>query len=333
MGEIIFAVKVRGALNQLSAQDLFVFDTPSFASYFLPLNIPTCAMSHGSEYAHWSDFSFIHLRSTMRRFLWKQLFINPVQKNLLLQKTGIPLFNSMHTMRRLSEDFKVPQASLEQFVTYLPVDVVAYSRNQQAREFIRKRYGIGNDEVVIACVSNFADYKRPELLPPIVVRVLGSISPSRVRFLFVGRKNVSSVSLEKFIESPESEKRCIRLLEVPPGEVRDIYSASDIALSTSVSETFGYFITEGMSAALPLVAYGDSGAVEELIENNVTGFLVKSENEFVDKLLLLISDKKMRDRMGAAGFSRVTKLFSIEAFKKRFVKILNNHLKLSIFLE
>lgn len=329
-GEIISAFKAWRIAKNLPDQDLFIFDTPSIAARFLPSGVPTCAMAHGSEYVRWSDFSFIHLRSTLRRFFWKKPFINPIQKNLLLLKNGVPFFNSRHTMRKISQDFGISESKLNEFVTYLPVDTAAYSRNGRARIDIREKYGIKDDEVVIACVSNFADYKRPQFLPPIVRDTLKKVPPAKVRFFFVGRKNPSSAPLEEFIASSESRGRCIRLFEVPPGEVRNIYSAADIALCTSASETFGYFVAEGMSASLPFVAYDNSGAITELIEDNITGFLVKTEEEFVLRLTSLISDTELRRKMGYAGLERVDRLFSIDAFQRRIVDIINKYFKLDI---
>jgi len=332
-GEIIFALGVRSRLKKLPKQDLFILDTPGITARLLPGDIPVIAMAHGSEYTRWADFSIIHPRSSIRRLFWKNLFINPIQKKLLLLRGGLPLFNSLHTLHKIAEDFRVSEAPLLKFVTYLPVDLKAYSRNIQAREKVRRQYAIGDDEVVVAVVSNFANYKRPECLPPIVLGVFKEISPLKVRFFFVGKENPSSAPLETFVRSPDSQGRCIRLFEVPPEKVHTIYSAADIALSTSVSETFGYFVAEGMSASLPFVAYGNSGGVSELIKDGETGFLVNDENEFILRLVDLIRDKDLRKKLGENGFSRIRDVFSRDAFRNKFVKILNSHLKFNLPLQ
>lgn len=332
-GEISFALAIRKKIKKLPKQDLFILDTPGIVARLLPHGVPLCAMAHGSEYARWSDFSIRHPRSSLRRLIWKNLFINPIQKKLLLLRSGVPLFNSRHTLHKLAKDFSVSEDSLSEFVTYLPVDVEAYSKDTAARNKIRHRFGIKDDEVVIAAVSNFADYKRPELLPIIATGIFNRLSPDRVRFLFVGKENKSSASLETFVKSRSSRGRCIRLFEIPPKEVREIYSAADIALSTSVSETFGYFVAEGMSASLPFVAYGNSGGVSELVEDKETGFLVGSDEDFISSLIRLVEDPGLRKKMGENAFKRVREIFSEDAFQKRFTNILNGRLGLNLPLQ
>src|SRR3989338_7419124 len=71
------------------------------------------------------------------------------------------------------------------------------------------------------------------------------------------------------------------------------------------------------------VAYAE-GAVPELIEHNKTGFLVNSEDEFVDALLRLIKDKDLRDQFGKNSFLKAKNNFSKEAFKNKFLNILRD---------
>lgn len=58
-------------------------------------------------------------------------------------------------------------------------------------------------------------------------------------------------------------------------------------------------LTEAMSVGLPAIGYKSAAAVNELIENNETGFLVNDGIEdFADKLNILIKDKDLRIKFG-----------------------------------
>lgn len=314
--DIPFAVGARKILRSLPAQDLYFLDKPAILLPLLP-KAPAIAMFHGSDFIKLTNLDIRHVRTLLYSLFWQKLFLNPIQRDLLLRKTGVPLFNSRHTLKKLSEDFSVPAEPLEQFVTYLPVDVDAYKRDVHARAETRKKYGIEEDDIVVTCISNFASVKRPELLPPIVTKILKNNS-QKVRFIFAGR-SIDSNFLDEFVGSSDARGRCVRIPELFSGEVKGIYSASDIAITTSRVESFGYFVAESMAASLPVVAYRGAGAVDELIEDGVSGYAAGGEDEFVSRLTSLIEDRQLRDRMSGAGLARVSKFFSKEAFRERLL--------------
>jgi len=112
------------------------------------------------------------------------------------------------------------------------------------------------------------------------------------------------------------------------GDVNDmpkLYNNSDILVLTSEHEGLPNCILEAMASGLPVIA-NNVGGVSELIINNVTGFLIEpfDKNDFLNKLKLLINDKKLRKRMGASGRIRVKKHFSIEKNIKKLTLVFKN---------
>ena len=73
-------------------------------------------------------------------------------------------------------------------------------------------------------------------------------------------------------------------------------------------------LMEAMASALPVVASSISG-VPELVEDGVTGFLVRSGDPtaLADALQRLAADGDLRGRMGKAGRARVEREFSLRA--------------------
>ena len=81
--------------------------------------------------------------------------------------------------------------------------------------------------------------------------------------------------------------------------IKDILKKADIFAFPSAWEGFGLALTEAMSVGLPAIGYKSAAAVNELIENNKTGFLVNDGIEdFADKLNILIKDKDLRIKFG-----------------------------------
>ena len=57
---------------------------------------------------------------------------------------------------------------------------------------------------------------------------------------------------------------------------------------------------------IPVIA-SNAGPYREYVEDGVTGFLVKKESEWIDRLQLLIEDADLREKMGAAGREKARK--------------------------
>lgn len=95
---------------------------------------------------------------------------------------------------------------------------------------------------------------------------------------------------------------------VPHSQVPEILCGLDIYCAPSVldSESFGVAAVEAMSCMVP-VAVSDADGFREVVEDNVTGFIVK-KRDFVtlaNKLYILACDRELRKRMGEAGRKRV----------------------------
>lgn len=78
-----------------------------------------------------------------------------------------------------------------------------------------------------------------------------------------------------------------------------------------------------MALGIPAVATA-IGANYRVIENGVSGFLVQTEDEWVERLSSLLSDEKLRQNIGINARKRVEQLFSVQANAGTYLSILNN---------
>ena len=76
--------------------------------------------------------------------------------------------------------------------------------------------------------------------------------------------------------------------------------------SISDSETFGVAAVEAAACQLPVIA-SDIGGLPEVITHDKTGFLVPPRNSqaIADRIIQLITDTKLRQRMGKDARRRV----------------------------
>jgi len=81
-----------------------------------------------------------------------------------------------------------------------------------------------------------------------------------------------------------------------------VYSCADAFVLPSIQEGQGIVLLEAQASAKPVVAF-DVGGVNEAVLRGETGLLVNRGNsdELADALLKLLSDKSLRERMGACG--------------------------------
>jgi L-malate glycosyltransferase len=77
-----------------------------------------------------------------------------------------------------------------------------------------------------------------------------------------------------------------------------------------------------MALGIPTVAT-NAGCNDRVIENGVSGFLVTTEQEWVEKILLLVNDPSLRKKLGEAARKRVEQYYSIKANEPVYLSILN----------
>lgn len=74
-----------------------------------------------------------------------------------------------------------------------------------------------------------------------------------------------------------------------------IYSQNDIFISTSKWESLPFNILEAQAIGLPVIAFDIPGP-QDIIIDEKTGFLVKDEQEFRDKIIKIVSGEKKFDK-------------------------------------
>ncbi|MBI2385609.1 MAG: glycosyltransferase [Elusimicrobia bacterium] len=95
----------------------------------------------------------------------------------------------------------------------------------------------------------------------------------------------------------------------PAEEARERLRALDLFVHYSRWDALPNAVLEAMAAGLPVVA-SDNAGNRDAVEDGVTGFIVKSEMELLERCQQLIDDKALRLKLGAAGRERVRGGFS-----------------------
>lgn len=110
-------------------------------------------------------------------------------------------------------------------------------------------------------------------------------------------------------------------------EIRDICSF-DIGIMPLPDDEWtrgksGTKILQYMAAGVPSIA-ADIGANKKIITDGVNGFLAGSEQEWFDKLILLISNVELRKKMGQNGRNSITDSYTISAWLNNWLSAITN---------
>jgi len=114
-----------------------------------------------------------------------------------------------------------------------------------------------------------------------------------------------------------------------PGGIYDaakerLFRDSDIFVFPSYYEAFGLVTLEAMRAALPVVSFNE-GSIPEVVIDGVNGYIVDPKNveQLADRVLRLIDDPELRNKLGKAGREIYENSFSMNAYEKRLEQGLN----------
>jgi glycosyltransferase involved in cell wall biosynthesis len=212
------------------------------------------------------------------------------------------------SVRRLEGDVG---ARLRVIPNALPLPPLADPRE---RVEARARFGVVDEDFVIAYPAHFRDGKGHRYLPDLA-RLLAASVP-RARLLVAGdtttdsecRRN--SAALLAAIEEG-GLGTTIRSLGLLPA-VRPLLAASDVTLNLSDMEGMSNTIMEGMAMGLPVIATG-VGGTPELVEDGREGLLVGRGDVAAasERLTRLATDVARRRSMGEAARERIARDFSI----------------------
>jgi glycosyltransferase involved in cell wall biosynthesis len=168
---------------------------------------------------------------------------------------------------------------------------------------IRKEYGIGENEIVIAMVAQLVPWKRQHDF----IAAAGLVARKRpdVRFFIIGEDMFGdhrryAEDLRKTAGDLKLDGRVV--FTGRRNDMVDAMASIDVLVLPSLNEPFGRVVIEAMAVKKPVIATNDGGPAE-IIEDGVSGFLVppRLPSALAESMMSLIDDTDRRKRMGSAG--------------------------------
>lgn len=106
-------------------------------------------------------------------------------------------------------------------------------------------------------------------------------------------------------------------------EKTELLLSGDIFVFPTYGDVFGIVNLEAMEAGLPVISTYE-GAISEVIENGVTGYLVPKQDHvaLAEKIRILLDNPDLRIRMGDAGRKKFEEQYAFEVYEKKLSEIL-----------
>lgn len=105
---------------------------------------------------------------------------------------------------------------------------------------------------------------------------------------------------------------------VDEDELRHFFSAMDVYISSSKTETFGNTVLEAQSCGCPVIAPKGVGGYDDIIQHSETGFLSASTEEAIDALVFCITNPKWLSNARTRARLRALAKFKPETIAARW---------------
>lgn len=185
---------------------------------------------------------------------------------------------------------------VKKFCPGLPVRVIGNTVMPAASS---ARPGAGKDAYTISCVGTLNANKSQKLLAEVFASIAENYPDWNLEF-WGNDRTLYAREMKKWVKRKKLEHR-IRF-GGNTHDVDDVYAKSDIFCLLSKKEGFPLVVMEAMEAGIPVIGCENCAGVNEIVQNQDTGFLVKrSTPAIAEALRKLMDNPQLRETMGKRG--------------------------------
>jgi len=192
---------------------------------------------------------------------------------------------------------------------------------------VLERYDVDAEKPIITQVARFDPWKDPLGVIDVYRKIRKKVP--KLQLLLIGSMAYDDPEGWVYYEKTArhaGEDYDIHLLTNLVGvhdlEVNAFQRASDVILAKSIREGFGLTVTEALWKEVPVVG-GNVGGIPLQVKDGVSGFLVDSVDEAVEKTLYLLRHPQKAREMGKKGKKHVLKNFLITRHLIDYLKLFN----------
>jgi sugar transferase (PEP-CTERM/EpsH1 system associated) len=199
-----------------------------------------------------------------------------------------------------------------------------------ARFGVREQLGIDDDDFVIGTVARLDQTKDTMTLARAFTDLYRSQRDPKLKLLVVG-DGEKKAEIQGYVDAQGMSRRVI--FTGLRHDVPALLGAMNLFALSSLSEGIPITVLEAMCASLPVLAT-NVGALPELVEEGVTGFLVEPKNvaDLAERISRFYQRRELARDFGMAGRRKVENEFRLDRMLERYadlyLAVLNDRLKI-----
>ena len=214
---------------------------------------------------------------------------------------------SKQVKKHLVSEFKVDEKDI--YLVHNGVDLSKF-KDYTIEEInnLRKKVGIPKDYFVVGVAARFSIVKGLEYFIKAIPAVLKE--RDKIVFLLIGYGKEES-KLRQIAKHLKVEDKVIFLN--PTKETYEYFCAMDIFIMPSIQEGLGISILEAQAQKIPVIA-SNVGGIPDIIEDKVTGMLVRPKDELAisEAILELIQNSSLYSKIKSNAYNRIIEEFTLE---------------------
>lgn len=250
---------------------------------------------------------FLHGIEVWRSLTW--------DRRLAVKNATIRLTNSAYTLRKMKRSYP----------SLPPVNILHLALEEKIAlgepdQYLLER--IGHDFLlIVGRMSSSERYKGHDELIHVMPRIVEACPQAK---LVIAGGGDDLDRLRSLTQTLQVHHHVVFTGFVSEATLRTLYERCRAFVMPSRNEGFGLVFLEAMRARKPCVALART-APAEIIEDNVTGFLIQDNDpeQLANALIRLLVDRKLSERLGHAGDIRWKESFSYNNFQTRLIEYLD----------
>ena len=125
-----------------------------------------------------------------------------------------------------------------------------------------------------------------------------------------------------FISKNSLDQKARHHRQISIHEKHQFLRKADIFVLPTLNDTFPLVLLEAMQFGLPVISTFEGG-IPEIVEDHITGFLVKQNDVqgLAEKIEILIGDDDLRMKMGGKGRQKFLNEFTLDKFEHKMMKV------------
>ena len=159
---------------------------------------------------------------------------------------------------------------------------------------LKSKYGYSANDKVLLFIGRLIEEKQPINMIDILFEIRKK-NPA-YKLLMVGTGDLKKAVIEKIKEMKLED--AVQMVErVPNKDIWELYRLADVFINLNPQEIFGMAILEAMYYSCQVIAWEAPGP-KFIVEDGISGYLVKDNNELIKKIEeLSLDEKEIRKRI------------------------------------